>query len=274
LNAVDSFVELPDGARLRFDTAGEGPDVVFLHPGLWDRRTWDRQMTTFPAAGFRVTRYDARGYGESSRPSGASYSHVDDLVALLDLLGIEQAALVGCSMGGAIEIDFTVEHPDRVWAMVPVASGISGFEPLEEEADWWAAVDGPIEAAVEAGDLTLAQDLRLALWAPLGTDDEAGRKIHDIAFDNIHELTMDESAERELDPPAAHRLGEIDVPTLVIAADHDPPDMLRIADLIARGIPDARRITIEQADHVVNLRQPERFDEVVLAFLVDARPTV
>ena len=97
-------VELPDGGRLAFDVEGDGPDVVLLHPGLWDRRTWDRQMTTFPVAGFRVTRYDARGYGESTRPNARPYSHVRDLEALMDALDITAAALVGCSMGGGIEI--------------------------------------------------------------------------------------------------------------------------------------------------------------------------
>ena len=78
-------VELSDGGRLAFDVAGEGPDVVLLHPGLWDRRTWDRQMTTFPAAGYRVTRYDARGYGASTRPDARPYSHVRDLEAQYDI---------------------------------------------------------------------------------------------------------------------------------------------------------------------------------------------
>jgi len=69
-------VELPDGGSLAFDIDGVGPDVVLLHPGLWDRRTWDPQMTTFPPVGFRVTRYDARGYGASTRPDARPYSHV------------------------------------------------------------------------------------------------------------------------------------------------------------------------------------------------------
>jgi 3-oxoadipate enol-lactonase len=266
------FVELPDGARLRYDVAGEGPVVVFLHPGLWDRRTWEDQMTSFPAAGYRAVRYDARGYGESSRPTGAPYSFVDDQLALFDALDVAEAAVVGCSMGGSTEIDFTLEHPDRVRALVPVASGLSGFEALEEEEDWWEERWTPIQAALDAGDLERAEELQLAIWAPLGTDDDAGSKIRRIAFDNIHELTMDESARVEIDPPAAHRLGEIDVPTLVLIAEHDPPDMRRLGDLIARSIPGARRATIEGADHVVNLRQPRAFDDAVLGFLDEASP--
>jgi pimeloyl-ACP methyl ester carboxylesterase len=265
-------VELPDGGLLAFDIDGVGPDVVLLHPGLWDRRTWDPQMTTFPAAGFRVTRYDARGYGASTRPDARPYSHVRDLEALMDALDITSAALVGCSMGGGIGIDFVLEHADRVWALVPVAAGLGGFEPLEEEEDWWAAATAPVDEALEAGDLERAEDARLAIWSPLGAHDQAGARIRELAFENIHELTMDESAHEDLDPPAATRLGEIDVPTLVVEADHDPPFSRRESHLIAMGILDAQRVTLEDTDHVVNLRQPERFDEAVLAFLTAVRP--
>jgi len=229
-------------------------------------------METFPSAGFRVTRYDARGYGESSRPTGDPYSHVRDLGELMDELGIGTAALVGCSMGGGTEIDFALEHPDRVWALVPVAAGLGGFEAFEEEEDWWEAANAPVDEAIAAGDLERAEDARLAIWAPLGTDDTAGARIRDLAFANLHELTMDESAHEELDPPAAARLSEIDVPTLVLEAEHDPPFGRPASKVIAEGILDARLVVVEGADHVVNLRQPERFDELVLGFLDEVRP--
>jgi pimeloyl-ACP methyl ester carboxylesterase len=260
-----------DGGRLFYESIGDGPTVALIHPGLWDSRTWDPQMAPLADAGYRVIRYDLRGYGRSSRLTGEPYSHVRDHVVLLDELDVEQAAIVGCSMGGAIAIDFTLEHPERVWALVPVASDLGGFEPLEEEEDWWAERGAPIDGAISAGDLDRAEDLRLAIWAPLGTEDPAGQRIREIAFDNLHEITMDESAEEELDPPAARRLREIDVPTLVVIAEHNPPYLRRIGDLIARGILGATKVTIEGSDHVVNLRQPTVFNETLLAFLAELR---
>ncbi|HSL10280.1 MAG TPA: alpha/beta hydrolase [Actinomycetota bacterium] len=230
-------------------------------------------MTSFPAAGFRAIRYDVRGYGASSRQDGRPYSEVADLVALLDELGVDQAALVGCSMGGAIAIDTTLEHPDRVWALVPTASAIGGVEASQEEEDWFADVVAPIEDAIEAGDHERARALELErLWAPLGTEGDAGRRIREIAFDNLHELTMDETLPLPIDPPAGHRLHEIDVPTLVLKAEHDPPFSRRLSDVIAAGIAGARESLIEGADHVVNLRQPERFDAAVIAFLREVAP--
>jgi pimeloyl-ACP methyl ester carboxylesterase len=264
-------VELDDGGHLAVDDDGAGPAVVLIHPGLWDRRTWDPQMRTFPAAGLRTIRYDVRGYGASSRLSGSPYSHVRDLVAVLDRLEVDAAALVGCSMGGRIAIDATLEVPDRVRALVPIAAGLGGLESMAEEDDWWEDAMAPAEEAYDAGDMERAQEERLRIWAPLGTDDEAGAAIRRIAFDNLHELTMDESVEIALDPPAAHRLHEIRVPTLVVKAEHDPPYSRRTSDVIAAQIPGAREVMID-ADHVVNLRAPEAFDGAVIPFLREASP--
>jgi pimeloyl-ACP methyl ester carboxylesterase len=269
---MNGAVELADGAHLAFEDVGEGPAVLLVHPGLWDMRTWDPQIDPFVGAGFRVIRYDLRGYGRSSRTTDAPYSHVADLVALLDHLGVDRAALVGCSIGGEIVIDAAVTHPERAWALVPVAAGAGGLEPLAEEIDWWEDAFAGVEEAVEAGDLVTARDLQLRIWAPLGTDDDAGSAIRRIAFDNIHELTMDESGIVEIDPPAAHRLQDIDVPTLVIKAELDPSFLRRAGDVVAAGIPGARELQIDAADHVVNLRRPAAFDDAVLPFLLEVRP--
>jgi len=262
------------GGELAYDVSGDGPNaIVLIHPGLWDRRTWDREVGVLVDAGYIVVRYDSRGYGRSSRiEPGASYSSVEDLAAVMDAAGVERAALVGCSMGGATAIDFALEHGERVWALVPVAPGLSGFEGTPEEEARWEAIGNAIETAVAAGELERAQDLQLEIWAPLGTDDPAGRRIREIAFDNLHLLTTDESGAVGIDPPAAARLEELQVPTLVVLAGHDPPEMIRIGELFDREVSAARVVTIDEADHVVNLRTPEAFDAHVLPFLAEHAP--
>jgi pimeloyl-ACP methyl ester carboxylesterase len=267
--ATTAVVEV-NGGVLEYDVAGEGPAVAFLHPGLWDRRTWDDQFEAF-AGSYRVLRLDARGYGRSSRPEpGRAYSHVEDLAAVMDAAGIDRAALVGCSMGGETAIDFALTHPARTSALVLVAAGVGGFgEFTPEEEAWWAPHDAAVEEAIGAGDLERARRLQMAAWAPLGTDDPAGARILAIALDNVHELTMDESGAASIEPPAAERLGEIVAPTLVLPADQDPPEMLRMARAFAREIPNARVVEIPRTDHVINMRRPAEFNEVVLAFLAD-----
>jgi pimeloyl-ACP methyl ester carboxylesterase len=265
---TQGFVEV-DGGRLYFEVAGDGPSVVLLHPGLWDRRTWDEQFVTFSRR-YRVLRYDLRGYGRSSRPEpDRPYSHVTDLGAAMDAAGMDRAALVGCSMGGAIELDFTLVHPERVTALVLAAPGLGGFEATADEEAWYSDLGTEMEAAMRAGDLERVQDLRLQIWAPLGSDDPAGARIREIAFDNLHEITMDEGAAEQLDPPAIERLAEIAAPTLVLSADHDPPDMARICRTLAARISGARLVQIFGTDHVINVRRPAEFDAAVLAFLAE-----
>jgi pimeloyl-ACP methyl ester carboxylesterase len=269
---VESGVLEYDGGALAWESVGEGPDAVFLHPGLWDGRVWDGQLGPFSRT-YRVLRWDFRGFGRSSRPEpGRPYSHVSDLAAVMDAAGLERAALIGNSMGGRVAIDFALTHPARVSGLVLASPALSGFEGTpKEEAAWEAAfadADAQIEEAARAGDLERVEDLRLRwLWAPLGTDDPAGARIRRIAFDNLHELTMDESGEIAIDPPAAVRLGEIEAPTLVLPADHDPPWHERMCIEIAEGIRGARLVRIPETDHVIPLRRPDEFNRVVLGFL-------
>ena len=272
MTRMESGVVEFDGGGLAWESAGEGPDVVFLHPGLWDGRVWDEQFGVFSRS-YRVLRYDFRGYGRSSGPeSGRPYSHVEDVAAVMDAAGVERAALIGNSLGGRVAVDFALTHPVRVSALVLASPALSGFEGTpDEEAAWEAAFadeERQIEEAVTAGDIERAQDLRLRwLWAPLGTDDAAGSRIRRIALENLQELTMDESGEIAIDPPAAGRLGEIEVPTLVLPADHDPPWQERMCIEIVEGIRGARLVRIPETDHVIPLRRPQEFNRVVLDYL-------
>ena len=238
-------------------------------------RVWDEQFGAF-ARTYRVIRYDVRGYGRSSRPEpGSPYSHVADLAAVLDAASVDRAALDRVLDGRARSRSTSRSRiPTRVstrWCSPPRALGVRGRRRKRTSA--WEAAFADVERGSTrpstAGDLERAQDLRLrALWAPLGTDDPAGSRIRQIAFDNLHELTMDESGAGPIDPPAAERLGEIRGPTLVLPADHDPPWHERDQRvLLAEGIPGARLVQIPETDHVVNMRRPDEFNRVVLGFL-------
>ena len=156
-----------------------------------------------------MLRYDLRGYGRSARLDGAPYSHVRDLVALLDRLEIERTALVGCSMGGAIALDATLDRSrPRVRRWCWLRSGLGGFEENDAEERGGRSGSGRSRPRWRPATSNVAQDLRLGVWAPLGTDDDAGPPHPRDRVDNIHELTMDESGElgdRPARCPAARR---------------------------------------------------------------------
>jgi 3-oxoadipate enol-lactonase len=172
-------------------------------------------------------------------------------------------------MGGAVALQTVIEHPDRAWALVPVASGLPGF-PWDEELE--ATLFAPIEEAIETGDLVLATDEAMKVWAAIGTDDAVGARIREIALDNTQNFTIDEELDVWRMHPTYDHLGEIDVPTLVLVGDTDVRSIEEVADVLATRIPGARKVLIEQADHVVNMRRPEAFDAAVLPFLLEAQP--
>ena len=98
-----------DGGWLHYTCAGEGDPVVFIHGFGLDSSMWDPQWRVL-AQRYRVIRYDLRGYGESSLPA-APYSHVDDLLALIDFLGAAPAHLVGLSLGGRVALRVAAQAP-------------------------------------------------------------------------------------------------------------------------------------------------------------------
>ena len=108
------FVEA-NAAHLYYESAGTGYPLVMLHGHLIDSRQWDDPFTAF-APSYRVVRYDARGFGQSTQPP-VPFAYHEDLAAVLRFLSIKRAYLMGCSGGGATIIDFALTHPEMVAAV-------------------------------------------------------------------------------------------------------------------------------------------------------------
>src|ERR1700686_1630815 len=159
------FVET-DGTRLYYEMMGEGHPLVLIHGGYMDRRSWDDQFAVF-AQHYRVIRYDQRGFGDSGLiTKGESYSDRQDLYELMQFLGIESAYMMGVSGGGALAIDFTLEHPEVVDALIPVTAGVSGFRPSEEMMKKHTDVVRlytSLNEAFEKHDIARAVEISLAL---------------------------------------------------------------------------------------------------------------
>jgi pimeloyl-ACP methyl ester carboxylesterase len=277
------------GAELVYDEAGAGPAVVLLHAGCADRRMWEHQFHAL-AARHRVVRYDWRGYGESDDAVGA-FAHHDDLLGLLDALGIERAALVGSSDGGKIALDAALTAPWRVSALALVAPGLSGHEWPPELADRYRrevrGVLAPERArryrAGEAGALDPALvDADLDVYAEAETrflvvgptrrcadvDPEVWRAA--LAMDrlvNRREWYGEQAAGRGLRPPAKDRLAEVAVPVLVLTGASDVPEILAVSDTLTAGIPGARRVELADTGHLPPLERPAEVTAVLRQFL-------
>jgi 3-oxoadipate enol-lactonase len=248
------------GTRLWYERAGEGFPVILVHPGFWDARIWDAQFGSFSRV-HEVIRYDLRGYGRSDAPD-RPYSELCDLEALFDDLKVERCAVVGCGNGARLAIDAALARPDVVEAIVPVAPVLSGYSWRDPGLE---ALVHEVDSAVREGDLRRAMDIELAVWAPLSASDPS-TPAREIAMDNRSVLLLDEVLVEE-PPPALPRLGDVQAAALVIVGDRDLREIHAIADLIADTVPGAQKRVVADADLLVNVRRPEKFNRLVLDFL-------
>lgn len=250
--------------------AGDATTIVALHAGVADRRAWTECATAWAARGWRVVVYDRRGFGDSEWEA-ATHDHVDDLVAVLDDRGIGQAVLVGNSMGGALAIDAALAHPDRVRALVLVASAVTGTPPVEyvtTEAE--QRLEAAVGAADEAGDLEEVNRLECHYWLdgpdrPEGrVGGEARRRFLDM---NGRALAAPPTGTSAARPDAWSRLGDITVPALVVAGALDERIAAVFAARLAADLPDARSIELADSAHLPPLDAPDRFSDVVAEFV-------
>jgi len=258
-------------AKLYYEVAGKGQPFVMIHAGVADSRQWNNEFTLF-AKHFRTIRYDLRGYGKSE-PVDGEFSHMSDLIALLDLLEIrEPLVIMGCSMGGGLAMDFALAQPSRVKALVMVDAGPSGLK-LDVQTHPKAA---KAEEAYNAGQLDLVAELETQIWFDgMGrTAQQVNQAMRTLAYD-MNRLGLSHDAKRlgkrlpDADTPAAERLARLDMPVLVIVGAQDTPYMLAAAGYMVQKIPAARKAIIEDAAHLSNMDQPAEFQRIVKTFLDD-----
>jgi 3-oxoadipate enol-lactonase len=252
-----------NGIEIGYDVRGPGgrPWVVMIHGFPFTRATWTRQAETL-AADFRVLTYDLRGLGESQLGPAPQPLEVfvDDLLALMDAVGAETAALVGLSMGGYIVLRALERAPARFWAAV--------LADTRAEAD---SDEGKLARA--AGIRTLhagGQRAFVAGFLPKllrHPDSGAGRALAELMLGNDPTGMANALAAMQGRTDSTRALPSFALPTLVIVGEADtltPPEMSRT---IAARIPGARLEILPGAGHVSNLEAPEAFDALLAGFL-------
>ncbi len=260
-----------DGASLYYETHGRVSDqaLLLIHAGIASLRMWDPIVAELERDHF-VIRYDARGFGATSAQN-SSFSERDDARALLDHLGIDTAVIIGCSRGGGIAIDLAIDSPHRVAGLVAVGAWPSGLPEVELTAEEDALVDRVDEAFVSK-DWPSRADREVELWAfgPLRDPAELDPTFVQTAYE-LNRANIPHSAERPrplpLSPPAADRLVDIEVPTLVAVGAHDLSETLVASEFIATAIPHADTARFTDSAHLPSVEEPERFAAVLLEWL-------
>lgn len=260
-----------NGTKLYYEMMGEGHPLVLLHGGYMDRRMWDDQFSVF-AERYRVVRYDIRGFGKAELPQ-TPYSDVQDLLALLAFLGIEKTYLLGLSLGGVVAVDFTLEYPEMVDALILAGAPVAGYpnelmftpEQLQEQiARWTPFAQARQERNIPAMVDHLMEDPTLV---PSPDYPDARQRVRQNLSEYSFAWVLDPAPKEELKPPAYERLSEIRMPTLLIVGSEDHFVLHKSADKFEQDIAGAKRVSIAKTHHMPNMERPEEFNRIVLNFL-------
>lgn len=266
---ASDYIQHNDG-RLYYEMTGDGPPVVLAHAGFVDSRMWDDQWLAL-AQHYRVIRFDLRGYGKSDALAGPVARRAE-LHQVLEHLGLTQAMLVGCSLSGETMLDFALEHPAWVSALIVISAVPSGFQLQGEPPRHLLEMFG----ALQTGDLTLASELQNRIWidGPFREPEQVSPVVRQRVAE-MNTLALAKGAWQALmmppcdplNPPAVTRLADIHTPTLIIAGECDHPEILRAAEVLATSIPRASQTIIPDCAHLPNMEQPAEFNQRLLNFL-------
>lgn len=262
--------ELWKGAlHLVYEDVGTGPAVLFSHSWSCDGRQWP-QVAEVAAAGFRVLNLDNRGHGRSGphRDRFTMWDMAEDLVAVLDHAGVDDAVLVGLSIGGFAAVRAALRHPARVRALV-LADTSAG--PAAWQGRIKVAALGPVwRTPARAVALRAAVN---TLFGPTARQeqpqlvDEWRRRI--LGQDHLSLLVAIQSVVARDD--VTSRLGEISTPTLVIVGEEDRDPGVLASTTLAAHIPGAELVVLPDTGHLSALEQPDAFMRPLLEFLIGLR---
>lgn len=253
-------------ARINYEVAGRGRAVVFIHGWSLNLTAWDDQVRAF-APGYRVVRYDRRGFGKSTGFPDVTADPAD-LRTLLDTLGVTRATLIGHSQGGEVALAFAVAFPERVDALVlygagpPVGFGVP-FDGPDTFPDLPAIARQ--HGVDSAGRVLFAHPLA---WVPPGRRDVLDRYGVFWAAYSKRDLLEDHAPSMKVAPVQITQLRTLAVPTLVVVGDHEMPYFLLVAEMFAYSLPKARKVVIPNAGHGAHFVQPRLFNAALRKFLV------
>lgn len=228
---ISGYAKLAD-TRIYYEIQGEGPVVALLHGNGEDLRIFDGLVPTL-AARYRVLALDTRGHGKSGRGTRAFQFHTfaEDVAAVLELLRIPRAAVIGFSDGGNTAIHLALDFPERVERLVTLGANLNA-----------KGVKSRFQTPIRLG------------YGMMSAIARVNRKL--------------ESKRERLELMARHpnltpeRLGDIEAPALVVAGERDMIKRAHTAQ-IAEAIPRARLSIIPGEDHFGIVRSPRVLEEIL-----------
>jgi pimeloyl-ACP methyl ester carboxylesterase len=269
MEPVAFSIDRGSGLVLEGESAGDGPPIVLVHGLSATRRNVVQGSRALLKRGYRLIAYDARGHGASS--PGASYAYpelVEDLEAVLAHLELERAALVGSSMGAATTMAFTLEHPERVPALVQITPAYTGYaRTADVDGDSWERMAAGLEEGGVDAFVDVAQPQGLPeKWREIAreaTRQRMERHEHSQAVAQALRQVPRSIAWKGLEP-----LDHLQVPVLIVGSRDEADSLhpLGVAEEYARHLPRAE-LVVEDKGSSPLAWQGARLSGVIADFL-------
>jgi pimeloyl-ACP methyl ester carboxylesterase len=273
------FVDVEDGGRIHVVERGQGPPIVLLHGIMLTSALWVHQLREL-ADHHRVIALDLRGHGQSlpgSEESGIERL-ASDVASVLDVLGVENAVVVGHSMGGMVALQMAVDMPldvrRRRLAGIVLTSTTAG--PFATLPGWAGVVrtTGPVTArALLLGERWGAKALpsRDLRWWLVRLGFGADAPAAQVRFvEAMHRGTPSRTLADLIPSLAAFdlsaRLGSLDLPVLVVVGSHDKLTAPRLARRMAAALPEATLVELPRCGHMPMLERRREFSHLVDEF--------
>ena len=278
----EKIIQLPDGVEIHTLVGGgeSDPAVVLLHGGGTDHASlsWREAIPVLLANGYRINAPSYPGYGDSP-PDGrlSTMEHLQAILAgLMDSWGLEQAALVGISMGGGITLGYTLAHPERVSRLVLIgAYGIQDRAPYHLLSYFLVHTPGLMDGMWGmmrgwrwAAKYSLASILHNPARRTEAMVDEVFAAMQNIRSQQAFgQFQKDELLWGGVKTNFTDRLNEIRQPVLLVHGSRDSGVPLKYARRAAGRLPNGRLEVFEGAGHWTQRDEPERFHQLLIDFL-------
>jgi len=251
---------------MAYDEVGSGPAVILLHGYPFHRSMWREQIDLLSGAGFRAIAPDLRGMGET-RFSGEVATMEDmarDVAALMNELKIDQAVVCGLSMGGYVALEFIHLFPSRVQALILAGARAQGADEAEKKSRQEQAERVLTEGLSPVADAMLP---KLLARRTLAEKPDVVARVREMILRT--DARGAAAAQRGMAARRDHSndLSAINPPTLIIAGREDTIRAPDDAEFLHSGIQNSRLEIIDDAAHLMNIEQPDVFNQALLDFL-------
>jgi 3-oxoadipate enol-lactonase len=247
------------GGLLHYEVTGTGVPVVFVHGLALDARMWDDQIPALADIATAI-RYDVRGFGRSVRDEQTAYTHANDLWRLVDHVGFDRVVLVGLSMGGQITIEATLLAPARVASLVLLDSVLDGVPWDQESARGMATIGEQLRS--EGLAAAKAAWLRHGFFVPAQRQPDVAARLTQMVDEYSGQIWTGRDPHGPR-PETRQLLPALTMPTTVVVGELDVPCFHTMADVLATSIPNAQKIVVPDAGHMVNMEAPAAINKIL-----------